>query len=1323
MNSKLLSIKLLIAYLTLILASSAFGQTATHETYVPNGSFEDVSAFEPSLPAAWEFTDNPGIRLSSDNPHSGSMSLRIETGQADDSIQMSESIPVEAGQQYRIRSHYRVQAFDGTDKGRFYLQALYQDANGDPIEHRVCRNDFTIDCQSNDDCQNGSSCHVRQPNEQLITSNNLKATADWRQHERTLRPKTYLDAHTGEPVDAASMVLRFVKNSTFAGTISFDDISVKPIVTASLAPLPVGSVAYDIVPALCSAQSANAGQSCQVDSDCGEGVCGQASEGFTPLHFEQTFSSVADQGCGFEKPAKHRNQGSPYPHPMLGQSVKWSTIQCRADANQDYVVSVYIGGYWMNGGDTELHRIEVNDERTPRVDESQTCTDDGCTQVDLLDTVHFAHVEATLVNNDLLDKKGYAIYDEYIWPRRYRRHDLSIRSDASGELKLEINGYVSGLVLSPAHEAETVSTKLKTFETEMRHAFVNQWATYVEPETLGIPQVSGDYLASGAEQDRGYVLFQRHWMQEVGFSSRPNSEDVIDDPEKSPLQITATPGEYEPVTFSIWPLEKLHGVTLEASDLVSDSGGRIPSAAVRTWFLQHRPHRLNPPTRYTIVPGFLPDWNVRDLDPNITQRAWLNVHVPKDAESGTYRGTVQLSGDGLEPTTLPLEIVVLPFELVRPERVHVMRRSPGNPVHLPGDRQLQTARAFEDLWNHGFTPEISIWWPSRFQDDNRNLRRDSEGNVILTWGNDKLSETLRLLKEHYLEDTNSAPTLWLDAASIKDVGIFSGTSNGGSNDWKPNDTKSWLKAVEDRFGPAGAGFEKIYLHASAEESHYRESGNKLGASWHAWLDFFSDVRFSREDNGSPHVFSVHTFNTAEGQAAGLDRDVDLPAIGMFHGIQGSAKTQIDQARSRENPFLFYGLQGRMVPGFYLWKAGANGSFNEFYGRFEGALNNDWDSRVRLNSRGLATAGLSESPGLSSAVYSNSGRMIGSWYWEEIREGVDDDAYMNTLQHWIDRTESDNRLNVMTAREAALATLAFIESEIDLDEIGQLDSEKAAADRKLLHRHGLKLLRPFDDGVHSFDSLRREAAIAIGQLVIASRSGAERHAISLPRQETQNPQNAGYRALSQLPIDQSLLDHIRSLQNDDNDTRNSPPVESEVAAITPRASEEPHTTTISDQEMRNLQNAGHRALAQIRIDPSVLDQIRRGQNGNSPPVTTEAATSANKAAPTLALRTNPSQPKSAGVSNPTLGTNLTDQDVQSEQSQSAAAIQAVTTFNTLETPAADVESDEEPESLETPEYPANARTVHVPEPSSDGLAITMLIALVILAGSRRRNARQ
>jgi hypothetical protein len=90
---------------------------------------------------------------------------------------------------------------------------------------------------------------------------------------------------------------------------------------------------------------------------------------------------------------------------------------------------------------------------------------------------------------------------------------------------------------------------------------------------------------------------------------------------------------------------------------------------------------------------------------------------------------------------------------------------------------------------------------------------------------------------------------------------------------------------------------------------------------------------------------------------------------------------------------------------------------------------------------------------------------------------------------------------------------------------------------------------------------------------------------------------------------------------------------------------------------------------------------------------------------------------------TLRTNLTDQNVQSAQSRSAAAIQAVTRFNTLETPEADVAPDEEPESLEAPEYPANARTVHVPEPSSDGLAITMLIALVILAASRRRNARQ
>ena len=275
---------------------------------------------------------------------------------------------------------------------------------------------------------------------------------------------------------------------------------------------------------------------------------------------------------------------------------------------------------------------------------------------------------------------------------------------------------------------------------------------------------------------------------------------------------------------------------------------------------------------------------------------------------------------------------------------------------------------------------------------------------------------------------------------------------------------------------------------------------------------------------------MHTFNTAEGQAAALDRDVDLPAIGMFHDIQGSAKTQIDQARARKQPFLFYGLQGRMVPGFYLWKSGANGSFHEFYGRFEGALNNDWDSRVRLSSRGLATAGLSEAPGQSSAVYSNSGRMIGSWYWEEIREGVDDDAYMNTLQHWIDSTESDNRLNVMTAREAALATLAFIESEIDLDEIGQLDSREG--ERRIESSCIDTDSSFYDPSTTAFTALihyagKRPLRSGNWSSPLDPARNVTRYLCQAHKWGTQNLQNAGYRALGQLPIDQSLLDHIRS----------------------------------------------------------------------------------------------------------------------------------------------------------------------------------------------------
>ena len=81
--------------------------------------------------------------------------------------------------------------------------------------------------------------------------------------------------------------------------------------------------------------------------------------------------------------------------------------------------------------------------------------------------------------------------------------------------------------------------------------------------------------STDAETERGYVLFTRPFVRNVYPDSRPQVGERFER-----LSVFATPGEYEPFTFSIKPLRPLDRVTVASADLVGPAGNRIPAHAI-----------------------------------------------------------------------------------------------------------------------------------------------------------------------------------------------------------------------------------------------------------------------------------------------------------------------------------------------------------------------------------------------------------------------------------------------------------------------------------------------------------------------------------------------------------------------------------------------------------------------------------------------------------------------------------------------------------------------------------------------------------------------
>ena len=827
------------------------------------------------------------------------------------------------------------------------------------------------------------------------------------------------------PEPARSLELRIRPGRGWQGILAVDGLSLKRVVKAQFKP-PDGTRAFQFI----------------------AGADSEPVDGFIAVGPTRSFDRAGDFGWRLragQALSRVPFASQPgYPTRLQEHAVRRATFSCALPDGR-YVASIYMGALWRTSIETMNHVGEAGHNRV---------VNDVRDRDRLMDEEYFRYVHATLVTRDDIERGGLAVYDRYIRPR-YRRHDFEV-DVTGGRLDLAIRqGFASAVVVTPAAAKSMHHRTIETLDQSLAEEFASTWAEQLPSEWLR-GAIRGDYQPTDEDRRRGYVVFRRHWMEAVEHGSRPESADIVSD-----LTLQATPGEYEPTTFSFWPQKDLSAVRVTVGDLKSDNGSILPGETVRVWYLQQKHERRPlPATAYRIRGTFLPDWETRDLFRDVTQRCWLSARVPDNAKAGVYRGSVRIEANGAPATTLSLTVRVLPFVLERPERIHVMRRGANQvlvpyPVRYPVEgndvrnKQFYRKMALDDLFAHGFAPEFALWWVGIYDRDTGKIAWNQTNSL-----SGPPEQFLQLIKD---SPFGRKDWLWADAASMNNRGLLDAFGSG-SDTWEVEDTGRWLDALSTKL--ADSGFTRVYLHASAEESHLPKKAGVEG-----WRNFLRYVRDNRKR--WPNIFTTHTCYTDWGHPIAL-ADCDLVGLGVFHGPREGAAAQVEAARATGRPFLLYGTRGRMVPGYYLWKAGASGTFHEFYAPYFGTLNNDWDNDLGMDSN--ARQVLNEAPGWCNAVYSPTGRMIGSWFWEELREGVDDDAYLTTLENWIARAKLRRELEVVAARKKAEHALAEIADRIDLN------VERALGGR------GLSLYLPFAPA--EFDELRSKAIAAIIELKAA-----------------------------------------------------------------------------------------------------------------------------------------------------------------------------------------------------------------------------------------------
>jgi hypothetical protein len=172
---------------------------------------------------------------------------------------------------------------------------------------------------------------------------------------------------------------------------------------------------------------------------------------------------------------------------------------------------------------------------------------------------------------------------------------------------------------------------------------------------------------TAAERARGFLLFQRPITRPVHPHTHPASWERIEH-----VSGFATPGEFEPLTFSLLPLRELKNLRVRVSELKSDTGAVIGREHLRLYLVtcwNIRYPRYTSENTYRRLPELLEPVTVNPAPRGVCQRYWVRLHVPENARPGWYRGAFTIFDDrGERAVRLPILFRVLDFRLKKDPR-------------------------------------------------------------------------------------------------------------------------------------------------------------------------------------------------------------------------------------------------------------------------------------------------------------------------------------------------------------------------------------------------------------------------------------------------------------------------------------------------------------------------------------------------------------------------------------------------------------------------------------------------------------------------------
>ena len=212
---------------------------------------------------------------------------------------------------------------------------------------------------------------------------------------------------------------------------------------------------------------------------------------------------------------------------------------------------------------------------------------------------------------------------------------------------------VAAMILYGAGDEEEVADEIAAITEEIAflpRALASRWTLRRRLETETLAELTDE------ESERGFVVFHRDTLSEVYPNSKPTREEI-----DGAIDSFATPGEFEPLTFSIYPLRDMRVKSVEA---------QLPDAALRVDRVvceRVRDGGYNSAIsgRYRVEPSYLAPIGPQgvQLQEATPVRFWMTARVDDDASAGVRKGEVKVTFEDGAAWRVPMSLEVLPFRL------------------------------------------------------------------------------------------------------------------------------------------------------------------------------------------------------------------------------------------------------------------------------------------------------------------------------------------------------------------------------------------------------------------------------------------------------------------------------------------------------------------------------------------------------------------------------------------------------------------------------------------------------------------------------------